>query len=84
MHENAKKSSTVEKVPDDFDALLKLPGVGRKKCESDHGGCVRKIGDRHRHTLYPSGEPHGTGKKISRNRKSRDGTVEDHSTGRGE
>ena len=52
--------------------------------ESDHGGCVRKTGDRHRHTLYPSGEPHGTGKRHQGTEKSRDGTVEDHSTGRGE
>ena len=27
-------------VPEDFDALLKLPGVGRNECEPDHGRCL--------------------------------------------
>ena len=70
------------KVPDDFDALLKLPGVGRKSANLDHGGCVRKTGDRHRHTLYPSGKPHGTGKRYQGTEESRDGIVEDHPAGR--
>ena len=64
--------------------VLKEQYGGTQKCESDHGGCVWKTGDRHRHTLYPSGEPHGTGKRYQGTEKSRDGTVEDHSTGRGE
>ena len=72
------------KVPDDFGALLKLPGVGRKSANLIMGGCVWKTGDRHRHTLYPSGEPHRTGTRHQGTEKSRDGTVEDHSTGRGE
>ena len=69
------------KVPDNFDALLKLPGVGRKSANLIMGDV---FGDRHRHTLYPSGEPYGTGKRYQGTEKSRDGTVEDHPTGRGE
>ena len=45
------------KVPEDFDALLKLPGVGRKKFKSHHGRCIWKAGNRHRYPLYPSYEP---------------------------
>ena len=48
------------KVPDDFDALLKLPGVGRKS-KPDYGGCVRKACHCDGHTLYPPGEPYGPG-----------------------
>ena len=33
------------KVPDDFNKLLKLPGVGRKKCQSDYGRCIWKAGN---------------------------------------
>lgn len=33
-------------VPDDFDALLKLPGVGRKSANLIMG-CIRETGDRH-------------------------------------
>ena len=44
------------KVPEDFDALLKLPG-GQKECKSHHGRCIWKAGNRHRYPLYPSCEP---------------------------
>ena len=71
-------------VPDDFDALLKLPGVGRKKCQSDHGRCIRKTGDRDRYTLYPSGQSNGTCRWDQRAEKGRDGFVEDHSSGGGQ
>lgn len=70
------------KVPDDFDALLKLPGVGRKSANLIMGDVFGKSGDRHRHTLYPSGEPHGTGKRYQGTEESRDGIVEDHPAGR--
>jgi len=43
-----------DNVPEDFNALLKLPGVGKKECESDHGGCVWQTCDRYRYTLYSS------------------------------
>ena len=49
------------KVPDDFDALLKLPGVGRKS-ESDHGRCVWKAGNCDRYTLYPPDKSNWSGR----------------------
>ena len=33
------------KVPGDFDALMRLPGVGRKKRQSDYGRCFWKAGN---------------------------------------
>ena len=42
-----------------FDALLKLPGVGRKSANLIDGGCVRKACHCDGHTLYPPGEPYG-------------------------
>lgn len=47
-------------VPDDFDALLKLPGVGRKSANLIMGDVFGKPGDRDRYTLYPSGQSNGT------------------------
>ena len=48
------------KVPDDFDALLKLPGVGRKR-QPDYGRCVWKARYCDGHPLHPPGKPHGAG-----------------------
>ena len=70
------------KVPDDFDALLKLPGVGRKSANLIMGDVFGKTGDRHRHTLYPSGEPHGTGGRYQGACQGGKGAVEDHPAGR--
>ena len=53
------------KVPEDFDALLKLPGVGRKSANLIMGGRVRKACHRHGYPLHPPGEqdrPGGRGK----------------------
>ena len=41
-------------VPDDFQALLKLPGVGRKSANLIMGDVFGKPGDRYRYTLYPA------------------------------
>ena len=72
------------KVPDNFDALLKLPGVGRKSANLIIGGCVRKAGNRYRHPLYPSDQQNWSGGWYKGTEKSRNGAVEDHSPGRGE
>ena len=65
------------KVPDNFNALLKLPGVGRKSAN------LIKPCHCHRYPLYPSCKPHGTGRPHQRTEKSRNGSLENHSTGRG-
>lgn len=49
-------------VPDDFDKLLKLPGVGRKSANLIMGDVFGKPGDRNGYTLHPSDEPNGTGR----------------------
>ena len=40
-------------VPDDFNALLALPGRGPQECESDHGGRIRQACHRDGHPLHP-------------------------------
>lgn len=64
------------KVPDDFDALLKLPGVGRKSANLIMGGCVRKACHCDGHTLYPPGEPYGPGGRNQGAKEGGNGTVE--------
>ena len=49
------------KVPDDFDALLKLPGGRAQERQSDHRGRVRQARHCDGHPLHPLGEPHGPG-----------------------
>ena len=61
------------KVPEDFDALLKLPGVGREERQSDHGGCVRKTSHCHGYPLHPALQPHWSGGRRQRAEKSGDG-----------
>ena len=71
------------KVPDDFDALLKLPGVGRKSANLIMGDVFGKpaiVTDTHCIRLV---NRMGLVKDIKEPKKRRDGTVEDHSTGRG-
>ena len=63
-------------VPDDFDELLKLPGVGRKSANLIVGDVFGKTGDRDRHTLYPSCEPDRACGWDQRTEKSGDGTLE--------
>ena len=60
------------KVPDDFDALLKLPGVGRKSANLIMGGnCDR-------YTLYPPDKPDRSGRWNQRAEEGGDGIVEDY------
>ena len=62
------------KVPDDFNALLKLPGVGRKSANLIMGDVFGK----------PAiGQSNRTGRPDQRTEKSRNGSLENHSTGRG-
>ena len=46
------------RVPDDFDALLSLPGVWPQKRQPDNGGCLRQAGHRDRYPLHPPVQPH--------------------------
>ncbi len=61
------------KVPDDFNKLLALPGVGRKSANLIMGDV---FGNRHRHPLYPAGEPHGPGGRDQGAGQGGKGTVE--------
>ena len=47
-----------DKVPEDFNALLKLPGVGRKKRKPDHGDVFGKPAIVTDTSLYPPFQPH--------------------------
>ena len=64
------------KVPDDFDELLSLPGVGRKSANLVMGDVFG------RHPLYPPGEPYGTCGRDQGTGKGGEGAVEDHSARR--
>ncbi len=66
------------KVPDDFDALLKLPGVGRKSANLIMGRCIRQTGDRDRYPLHPPDKPDRSGRWNQGAEESRDGFVEDY------
>ena len=70
------------KVPDDFDALLKLPGVGRKSANLIMGGCVWQACHCHRYPLYQADKPDRSGGWHQGTKESRDGSLEDHSSGR--
>ena len=65
------------KVPCDFDAILKLPGVGRKSANLIMGDVFG-----HGYALHSSDKPYRSGRWDQRSEKSRNGTLEDHSTGR--
>ena len=57
------------KVPDDFDALLSLPGVGRKSANLIMGRRVRQARHRHRHPLHPAVQPHRPCERTKRTPK---------------
>ena len=63
-------------VPEDFDALLKLPGGGEKERQPHHGGRVRQAGHRDGHPLHPPGEPHRPGGRGQGSQEGGDGFVE--------
>lgn len=69
------------KVPDDFDELLSLPGVGRKSANLVMGDVFGKPAIRDGHSLYPPGEPHGTGGRYQGACQGGKGALEDHSAG---
>lgn len=64
------------KVPEDFDALLALPGVGRKSANLIMGDVFHKPAIVTGHSLYPSGKPHGTGGRHQGSEEGGDGIVE--------
>ena len=69
-------------IPDNFKALMKLPGVGRKSANlvmGDVFGEPAIVTDTHCIRLV---EPHGTGGSDQRSKKSRDGTLGDHTSRR--
>ena len=70
-------------MPEDFDALLKLPGVGRKSANLIMGDVFGKPADRDRHPLHSPDQQDGSGGRNQGTEESRDGTVEAGSTGRG-
>ena len=61
------------RVPDDFNALLKLPGVGRKSANHCDG-----------HTLHPAGEPDRPGRWDKGAEKGGDGALEADPAGGGQ
>ena len=69
------------KVPDDFNALLKLPGVGRKERKPDHGGCIWKAGYCDGYPLHPPGEPDRPGGWNQGAEEGGDGSLETDSPG---
>ena len=71
------------KVPDDFDALLKLPGVGRKSANLIMGDVFGKPRSARLYPLYPSGEPDRTGGRNQGAEEGGNGALEDYSAGRG-
>ena len=63
-------------VPDDFNALLKLPGVGRKSANLVMGDVFGKpaiVTDTH---CYSPGKPHGTGRRHKRAEKGGNDSLE--------
>ena len=70
-------------VPDDFDVLLSLPGVGRKSANLIMGDVFgRPAIDGY--ALYPALQPDRTGGRHQGSEKSGDGTLEDRATGGGQ
>ena len=68
-------------VPDDFDALLELPGV--QKRQPDHGRCIRQARYCNGHPLYPLCNRIGLVDNI-KEPKSGNGPVENHSPAGGQ
>ena len=71
------------KVPDDFDALLKLPGVGRKSANLIMGDVFGKpaiVTDTH--CIRLAGKPNRARGRDQRAEEGGNGALEDHSTGR--
>ena len=64
-------------IPQTFEELLKLPGVGRKSANLVMGGRVRQASDCNRYPLHPPGQPDGPGRCI-KEPKGGDGALEDY------
>ncbi len=72
-----------DKVPDDFDKLLKLPGVGRER-EPDYGGCVWKACNCDGYALHSSDKPDWACGRDEGAEEGGNGTVGDYSARGGE
>lgn len=64
------------KVPDNFNELLALPGVGRKSANLIMGDVFGKPGYCDGYPLYPPGEPYGAGGSYQGSKEGRNGIVE--------
>ena len=69
------------KNPDQFDDLMKLPGVGRRR-QSDYGRCVSNQAIVTDPQAVLACKPHRTGRSDKRTKESRDGALENCSAGR--
>ena len=73
------------KVPDDFDELLALPGVGPQERQPDHGRCSSAkpaiVTDTHCIRLV---QPHRSGGWHQRTQEGGDGSLEDYPPGGGQ
>ena len=72
------------KVPDDFHALLKLPGVGRKSANLIMGDVFGKPAIVTDNALHSSDEPDGAGRRNKGSEESRDAALGYHSSGKGQ
>lgn len=70
-------------VPDDFNALLKLP-ESAERVPTSLWGCVWKTGDRHGYALHPPGKPDRAGGRNQGPEARGNGTLEADSTGGGQ
>ena len=68
------------RVPDDFNALLALPGVGRKSANLIMGDVFGTACHRDGHPLHPAVQPHRAGGQRQGAGQGRAGAVEDHPT----
>lgn len=71
-------------VPETFEELLALPGVGRKSANLIMGRRVRQTRDRHGYPLYPPVQSHRSCRRDQRACEGGTRALEDHSSGRGE
>lgn len=58
-----------DRVPDDFDLLLKLPGVGKKECQSYNGRCVWEACYSNGYTLHKAVKQNWSCKRRKRAKK---------------
>lgn len=72
------------KVPDDFNKLLALPGVGRKSANLIMGDVFSQTRHCYGYPLHSTGEPDGTCRWYQGSEEGGDGAVETGTAGRGQ